>query len=74
MDLSSISLKSNAAHNIKSLRLKRKMSQDALATKAGISTSYVSEIERGNRSPPLDTIEKLAMALGVPPQRLLADQ
>jgi transcriptional regulator with XRE-family HTH domain len=67
-------LQANAARNLKALRLKRKLSQDALAAKAGISTSYVSELERGNRSPPLDTIEKLAMALGVPPQRVLADQ
>jgi len=38
----------------------------------GISVSYVSMLERGQRSPPLETIEKMAKALGVPAASLLA--
>lgn len=60
------------AGNVRRLRAKKKLSQKALADKVGISVSYVSMLERGQRSPPLETIEKMARALGVPPAALLA--
>jgi transcriptional regulator with XRE-family HTH domain len=59
------------AANVRRFRAKKKLSQKALADKIGISVSYVSMLERGQRSPPLETIEKLAKALGVPPGTLL---
>ncbi|ABS25401.1 MULTISPECIES: helix-turn-helix domain-containing protein [Anaeromyxobacter] len=59
------------AGNVRRLRAKKKLSQKALADKVGISVSYVSMLERGQRSPPLETIEKMAKALGVPPANLL---
>jgi len=59
------------ATNVRRLRAKKKLSQKALADKVGISVSYVSMLERGQRSPPLETIEKMAKALGVPPATLL---
>lgn len=59
------------AGNVRRLRSKKKLSQKALADKVGISVSYVSMLERGQRSPPLETIEKMAKALGVPPASLL---
>jgi len=59
------------ADNVRRLRAKKKLSQKALADKVGISVSYVSMLERGQRSPPLETIEKMAKALGVPPASLL---
>jgi len=59
------------AGNVRRLRSKKKLSQKALADKVGISVSYVSMLERGQRSPPLETIEKMAKALGVPPAALL---
>ncbi|HSM92307.1 MAG TPA: helix-turn-helix transcriptional regulator [Anaeromyxobacteraceae bacterium] len=60
------------ADNVHKLRLKNKLSQKALARRVGISVSYVSMLERGHRSPPLETVEKLAKALGVPPPKLLS--
>lgn len=60
------------ANNVRRLREKKKFSQKALADKVGISVSYVSMLERGQRSPPLETIEKMAKALGVPAASLLA--
>jgi len=60
------------ASNVRRLREKKKLSQKALADKVGISVSYVSMLERGQRSPPLETIEKMAKALGVPPPSLLS--
>lgn len=59
------------AANVQRLRSKRKMSQKALADRVGISVSYVSMLERAQRSPPLETIEKMARALGVTPANLL---
>jgi transcriptional regulator with XRE-family HTH domain len=59
------------AGNVKRLRSRKNLSQKALADKVGISVSYVSMLERGQRSPPLETIEKMAKALGVTPAALL---
>ncbi|HSN92869.1 MAG TPA: helix-turn-helix transcriptional regulator [Anaeromyxobacteraceae bacterium] len=59
------------AGNVRRLRAKKRLSQKALADKVGISVSYVSMLERGQRSPPLETVEKMAKALGVPPAALL---
>jgi transcriptional regulator with XRE-family HTH domain len=64
-------LLSRFAANVRRLRAKKKLSQKALADKVGISVSYVSMLERGQRSPPLETIEKMAKALGVPPSAML---
>ncbi|HET9552221.1 MAG TPA: helix-turn-helix transcriptional regulator [Anaeromyxobacteraceae bacterium] len=62
-----MSLSDTVASNIKLLREQRNLSQQALARKARISVSYVSMLERGARTPPLDTVEVLAKALGVAP-------
>ncbi len=56
---------------IKRLRLSGKMSQGGLAKKLGVGASYVSKIERGIQNVSLKGVEKLADALGVPPDRLL---
>jgi transcriptional regulator with XRE-family HTH domain len=57
--------------NLRSIRMRKKLSQEKLGELAGVSWTYVSEIERGNRTPSIPIIEKLAKALGVPPQRLV---
>lgn len=43
-----------------------KVTQRELAGKAGISVSFLSMIERGERAPHLETLTKIAEALGVP--------
>ena len=58
------SLAEKFAVNLKSERVRKKLSQEALARKADLSVSYVSMLERGQRTPPLDTLEVLARALG----------
>ncbi|HEX9241511.1 MAG TPA: helix-turn-helix transcriptional regulator [Anaeromyxobacter sp.] len=60
------------AVNLKSERLRRKLSQESLAAKAGLSVSYISMLERGQRTPPLATLESLAKALAVSPTSLLS--
>lgn len=47
-------------------RSKRKLSQAALAKRAGISVSYLSLLERSLRDPPLSTLQKIAAALNMP--------
>jgi len=66
------SLSEKFATHLKSERLRRKLSQETLAKKAGLSVSYISMLERGQRTPPLDTLESLAKALGVTPASLIS--
>jgi transcriptional regulator with XRE-family HTH domain len=66
-------LKENVARNLRAIRQKKKLSQEALASKVELSLSYISEIERGNREPPLHTLEALATGLGCSPLALLAN-
>ena len=49
--------------NIRSLRLARKLTQDELSSKAGISANYLGEIERGEKNPTGLVIYKLAHVL-----------
>jgi transcriptional regulator with XRE-family HTH domain len=66
------SLSEKFAAHLKHERIRRKLSQETLAGKAGLSVSYISMLERGQRSPPLDTLEALAKALAVSPTFLIS--
>jgi transcriptional regulator with XRE-family HTH domain len=59
------------ASRVKGLRGERHLSQAALAERAGMHRSYLSSIERGRRNVPLDTVCRLAWALGVDVRELL---
>jgi transcriptional regulator with XRE-family HTH domain len=48
------------------------LSQEKLATLAGLDRNYVGKLEREQNSPTIDTVEVLAVALGVDFQRLVA--
>jgi len=50
---------------IKSLRLERELQQRQLAEKADLAPSMVSQIESGRLTPSLNTLRKVADALGV---------
>jgi DNA-binding XRE family transcriptional regulator len=47
------------------------LSQDALAADAGVFQKLISGIENGRANPELDTLGKIAAALGVHPRELL---
>lgn len=64
-------LSENVAKNLLAIRQKRQESQAAFAAVLGISTSYVSMLERGGREMPLSTIEALAKKLKMPALTLL---
>ena len=51
--------------NIKSLRKSKGLSQEELAERCGVHRTYIGSIERGEKSPTLNTIEKFANGLGV---------
>lgn len=55
---------------IKALRTKRGIRQQRLAKKVGVSQGYLSLIERGDREPGLDFINKVANYLMIPQQLL----
>ena len=55
------------------LREQRGLTQEKLAHAAGLSTNYVSDIERGMTIVSLTTILKLSHGLGCAPADLLAD-
>lgn len=56
---------------IRQLREERGCSLGEFAGKAGISISYLSEIERGAKKPSLKTIDKIAATLNIPKSQLV---
>lgn len=53
------------------LRIKKGVSQAALADKLGYSISYISKLERGHMNPTLRTLFDLADSLGIKPDVLV---
>lgn len=50
---------------VKFERQKKGLSQEALALEAGLSRNSISKIETGQVSPTIQTLEKIAKALGI---------
>jgi transcriptional regulator with XRE-family HTH domain len=50
---------------VKKHREAKKFSRAALAEKAGLHQTYIGLLERGERSPSLDTAKAIAGALGI---------
>jgi transcriptional regulator with XRE-family HTH domain len=57
---------------VRKLRLERGLTQEALAARAGLHSTYVGGIERGERNVGLENILKIARALNVPPSDLFS--
>jgi len=58
---------------IRMLRQQRRWTQEELAYRAQIDTSYLGQIERMQRSPTIGVIERIADALGVDCYMLLTE-
>lgn len=50
---------------IKKIRKNKGLTLDSLANRTGLSKGYLSKLERGLKSPPISTLSKISMALGV---------
>ncbi|MGL1892209.1 MAG: helix-turn-helix transcriptional regulator [Spirochaetaceae bacterium] len=59
--------------NVKYYRTNKNYTQQELAERSDISTSYVAEIELGRRQPSLQTLLKLSTALEIETYQLLID-
>lgn len=62
------------AINLRHVRERSGLSQEALADEAGLHRTYVGSVERGERNISIDNIERLARALRVSPASLLAEK
>ena len=58
--------------NLRILRKQKGLSQEELAFQAGINRNYVGQIEREEKSPTIDVIEKLCGPLEITPANLLS--
>ena len=67
----SASLRDVVAYNVRFMRVKRALSQEALALLADLDRSYVSAVERGRWNISLSNVERLAKVLAVEPWELL---
>jgi transcriptional regulator with XRE-family HTH domain len=61
----------NLGKNLRAARKKLSLSQEDIAKRSGVQAGEVSRIERGQRDPKVSTLEKLAVAVELPPSRLL---
>jgi transcriptional regulator with XRE-family HTH domain len=58
---------------VKKYREKRKLSRAALAEKSGLHQTYIGLLERGERSPNLDTAKAIAKALNISLSKLITE-
>lgn len=70
LTLSEPDLRKRLATNLRTLRGAQGLSQEALADAASIHRTFVSQVERELKNVSLDSIRKLANALGVDPVEL----
>jgi transcriptional regulator with XRE-family HTH domain len=66
-----VDIKKVAADNIKNLRQKRGLTQEALAFDADVARSYIGYVERAEKTLSIVTLQKIAKALRVKPGLLL---
>jgi putative transcriptional regulator len=53
------------AVRLRTLRLKKGLTQDALAKKVGVTRGYLARLEMGRHDPPLSRLRKIAKVLAV---------
>lgn len=62
------------AERLRTLRARSGMSVRTLASAAEFSPSFISQVEKGQASPSIASLERIAAALGVTLARLFADE
>lgn len=66
-------LRSAFGKRVRALRTEKGLSQEQLAERADVHWTYISGIERGQRSPTLNVLGRLATALQTPLPDLVSD-
>lgn len=56
--------------NIKEIRKLKKLTQEELAEKCGLQTSYLAGVERGDRNITIQTLEKITVGLEEAPRSI----
>jgi len=51
--------------NCARIRKERRLTQEELAERSGLTQQYLSDLERGKRNPTIVTVYEIAQALGV---------
>ena len=64
-------IKEKFGRHLRKLREAKNLTQEELADKAGMHSTYIGQIERGLRNPSLVNLQKLAKALRVSAGELL---
>lgn len=57
--------KQEVADRIRRLRESKKMTQNALANQAGVSPTYIYQLERGEKSPTVEYLNHICWGLGI---------
>jgi transcriptional regulator with XRE-family HTH domain len=65
VDLPRMNVKQKVGNRIKELRKKLELSQEALALKAEVDRTYVTDVENGRRNVSVEILERLIKALNV---------
>ena len=66
------SLRHQLGRTVRDLRQAKGLSQERLADEAGIHRSFLYRLERGDVNVSVDTLQRIAQALGVPISQILA--
>ncbi|UVT16031.1 MAG: helix-turn-helix transcriptional regulator [Nitrospira sp.] len=67
-----VSPEAQFGNEIAKLRKKVGISQEELGFRAGVHRTYISQLERGIKSPTLSVILRLAYAMKIRPSKLVA--
>lgn len=71
MEATDKTLQKHFGEHLKLLRVKKNVSQEEFAEKAGLDRTYISGLERGLRNPSLVILFRLASALDISITKLL---
>jgi transcriptional regulator with XRE-family HTH domain len=66
-----VNLQTTISENLRGYRLKRGLTQEAIAAKAGMSSNHYAQIERAEEGLSLKRWEKLSRLLKIEPYKLL---
>lgn len=67
-------LRGVVAKNLRRLRHAKGLSQEELASRAGVNRNYIGMLEREENSPTIDMLEKIADVLDADPVELLTSR